>query len=38
MYYYAESERNICVIIFVGPFPSPHHDLVKRFELLRIGV
>ena len=38
MYNYSESEKNICVIIFVTPFPLPLHDLVKRLELLRIGV
>ena len=38
MYIYAESERNICVIILLPHSPLLLHDLVKRLELLRIGV
>ena len=38
MYLYAESETNICVIIFVTPSPLPLHVFVKHLELLRIGV
>ena len=35
---YTESERNICVIIFVAMSPLPLHELVKHLELLRIGI
>ena len=38
MYNYVESERNICVLIFVTPSPLLLHDIVKHLELLRIGV
>ena len=38
MYNYAESERNICVIIFVTLSPLLLLDLVKHLELLRTGV
>ena len=36
MYNYVESERNICVIVFLTPSPLLLHNLVKCWELLRI--
>ena len=38
MYNYAESERNIYVIIFVTTSPLLLHDLVTHLQLLRVGV
>ena len=35
MYTYAEFERNICVIIFVTPFPLPLQVFVERSALLK---
>ena len=38
MYNYAESERNIRVIISVTPSPIRLHNFLKRSELLGISV